>query len=155
MKASRTGLGGAMPQRSDRLLTAFALFQAADAVGCATLPILQRDLDRLDCPPRVRRLLPFIKAASALGLLLGRRSPRLARITGWALTVYFTCAIGFHVRAKDALWRSAPAASLLVLSFAVALRAGAEPASVISDEAHVDISVSKQSDREAVTPAAG
>lgn len=110
-----------MSDRWGRRIAGFAAFQVVDAVACAKAESIQADLERLNCPPRVRRALPVIKAASAAGLLLGRRSPRLGRLTGGALSAYFLCAIGFHVRAKDPIWRSVPAASLLTLSAAVAL----------------------------------
>jgi hypothetical protein len=103
-------------------IAAFATFQAADALACLKLDYIQKDLDRLNCPPRVQRLLPFIKAASALGLLVGRRWPRLGRFTAVALSAYFAFAIGFHLRAKDPAWRSLPAASLLAVSLVVGLR---------------------------------
>lgn len=111
-----------MQDRWGRGIAAFATFQAGDAIACLKLDYIQQDLDRINCPPRVQRLLPFIKAASALGLLLGRRRPRLGRLTAAALSAYFACAIGFHVRAKDPAWRSLPAGSLLALSFVIALR---------------------------------
>jgi hypothetical protein len=103
-------------------IAALATFQAADALACLKVDYIQEDLDRLNCPPRVQRLLPFIKAASALGLLMGRRWPRLGRITAVALSAYFACAIGFHLRAKDPAWRSIPAAALLAVSLVVGLR---------------------------------
>jgi hypothetical protein len=117
-----------MADRWGRTVAGFAAFQVGDAVACATLDVVRRELERLGCPPAVRRLLPVIKVASGAGLLLGRRWPRLGHATGGALAAYFACAIGFHVRARDPWWRSAPAAALLGFSLAIALRgAGEEP----------------------------
>ncbi len=130
-----------------RRIAAFAAFQAGDAIACAKLEYIRKDLERIDCPPRVRRLLPFIKAASAAGLLLGRRWPRLGRLTAAALSAYFVCAVGFHIRARDPAWRAVPAVSLLALSVAVAVRGyrgetPAEPAPMLPvDDANVEPTV--------------
>jgi hypothetical protein len=107
-----------------RLVATFAAFQAVDAVACAIpLGYIERDLDNIGCPEPVRKALPVIKATSAVGLLLGRRWPAIGRLTALSLVGYFCCAIGFHVRAKDPVWRSAPAASLLLASAAVGAKA--------------------------------
>jgi hypothetical protein len=110
--------------RWNRRVFAFALFQIGDAVACA-IPVdyIRRDLDRIDCPDSIRRALPTIKLASATGLLLGLRWPRLGRLTAISLVAYFLAAIGFHVRAKDPGWRTMPAASLMVASAVVGMRA--------------------------------
>ncbi len=144
-----------MQDRWGRGIAALAAFQAGDAIASAKLDYIQRDLDRIDCPPRIRRLLPFIKAASAVGLVLGRRWPRLGRLTSAALSAYFVCAVGFHVRAKDPLWRSLPAASLLAVSLAVAVRGyeddqptSPNPVSRVDADvvpsAHVEVDLSEQ-----------
>jgi hypothetical protein len=109
--------GADMTVRWGRHINRFAAFQLGDAVACAIpLAYIERDLDNISCPPTLRRALPPIKAASAVGLVLGRRWPLLGRITAWSLVGYFCCAIGFHVRAKDPVWKSLPAGSLLVTS---------------------------------------
>jgi hypothetical protein len=128
-----------MQDRWGRAVAGFAVFQAGDAIACAKLGYIQRDLDRLNCPPRIRRMLPLIKAASAAGLLGGRRWPRLGRLTGAALSAYFVCALGFHMRAKDPLWRSVPAASLLALSAAVAIRGYQDTETDTSSTVEVDL----------------
>ena len=113
-----------MPASWGRHVAAFAAFQLSDALACAIpLDYIRRDLDNIGCPEPVRRAIPPIKAASAAGLLLGRRWPLLGRITSVALVAYFLTAIGFHVRAKDPAWRSLPAGSLMVTSGVFAARA--------------------------------
>jgi len=109
--------------RWSRTVHALALFQLGDALACAIpLHYIRKDWDAIRCPPAIRQAIPPIKVASAAGLVLGRRWPTLGRITAMALVVYFAAAIGFHVRAKDPVWKSAPAAALLALSGAIARR---------------------------------
>lgn len=87
---------------SPRVYTALAAVQAADAAACAAqIPPIRMALDAVNCPPSVRPVLPVVKAASAVGLLSVHRFPALARLTTFMLTVYFVCAVGFHVRARD------------------------------------------------------
>lgn len=113
-----------MAVRWGRHVTAFAAFQLGDAVACAIpLEYIRKDLDNIGCPEALQRALPPIKAASAAGLLLGRRWPALGRLTALALVGYFVTAVGFHVRAKDPAWKSLPAASLMLTSGVVARRA--------------------------------
>lgn len=105
-------------------MVGFAAFQIGDAIACAIpLDYIRRDLDSIGCPDSIRKALPTIKGASAAGLLLGLRWPRLGRLTAALLMAYFACAIGFHVRAKDPWWKKVPASSLLVTSWVFATRA--------------------------------
>lgn len=93
-----------------RTLTAI---QAGDAIACAIpLGVIRRDLDRLGCPPALQRAIPVVKAASVAGLLLGRRDPRLGRLTTAALLAYFACAVGAHARVRDPAWRYAAAVAM-------------------------------------------
>lgn len=113
------------PDQAARLLLAI---QVADAVACAIpLPAIQQDLERLGCSPRLQRTIPVVKAASALGLVAGRRDARLGRLTTDALVAYFVCALGAHARVRDPAWRWAAAAGMLGLTL-VARRSFAEPA---------------------------
>lgn len=103
---------------------AFAAIQLGDAIACAIpLDIIQRDLDRLDCPESLQRAVPVIKAVSAAGLVVGTRWSWLGRLTAFSLVGYFLAAIGFHVRAKDPVWRSVPAASLCTASAVIGSQA--------------------------------
>jgi hypothetical protein len=113
-----------MADRWGRRVVAFAAFQLVDAVACAIpLDYIRRDLDNIDCPEPIQRALPFIKAASAVGLLVGRRWPVVGRATAISLMAYFLTAIGFHVRAKDPPAKALPAASLMLTSGVFGMKA--------------------------------
>ena len=102
-----------LPIDPDTVAKGLTAFQAVDAVGAATVPIIRRDLERLGCPRWLRNTIPVLKAASAVGLLVGRREPRLGRLTTDALVVYFVGALGAHARVRDEAWRYAAAAGML------------------------------------------
>lgn len=101
---------------SPKTYTGLAAFQAADAVACAIpVPYIAKALDTVQCPQQVRPILPIVKVASALGLLSVHRFPALARLTTAALTLYFVLAVGAHVRVRDSIPNTVPAASFLAL----------------------------------------
>jgi hypothetical protein len=97
-------------------------FQALDAVACA-IPnrFITQDLDRLGFPADLRPVLPIIKGASAVGLIVGVKRPRLGALTAAALVAYFVAALGAHARVRDGAPRFAPAVGMLVWA-AAALR---------------------------------
>lgn len=101
---------------SPKTYTLLAAVQAGDAVACA-IPVepISRSLDAVGLDPRLRPVLPVVKAASAVGLASVHRFPALARVTTLMLTVYFVLAVAFHVRAKDWSPGLVAASSLLVL----------------------------------------
>jgi hypothetical protein len=102
--------------RSARTYTALAALQAGDAVACAIpLPPIKRSLDSLGVPQRIRWVLPAAKAASTVGLLAVHRYPPLARLTTALLTLYFALAVGAHLRVRDRLVNTVPAAGFLAL----------------------------------------
>jgi hypothetical protein len=97
--------------------------QMADAVfNAVPNQWVRDDLDHLGFPQGLRLVFPVVKSASATGLLVGLRRPRLGRLTAAALVAYFVAAMGFHVRARDTLLRYLPAAGMLAWSV-MALRA--------------------------------
>ncbi len=103
--------------RSPKFEVGLAAFQLGDAVAVAAkMPYLMRALDRVDCPPAVRTALPVVKAASAVGLVAGTRSPAVARLTSSALIAYFLVALGFHIRSKDSAANALPAVAMLGIS---------------------------------------
>jgi hypothetical protein len=111
-----------MGNRWGRHVVAFSVLQLGDAVACAIpLDYIRRDLDNIGCPEPVRRALPPIKGA--IGLLVGLRRPRVGRMTAAALAAYFLAAIGFHVRAKDPAVKALPAATLMLTSCLLGVRA--------------------------------
>jgi hypothetical protein len=104
-----------------------AAFQAVDAVACAAqVPPIKKSLDAVGCPDNVRRVLPAVKGAAAVGLFSVRWFPGLARLTTAMLTLYFALAVGAHVRARDKVANALPAAALLT-TFAVMTFKGPEP----------------------------
>ena len=92
---------------SPKTYAALAAFQAVDAVACA------KTLDTLRIPQDIRWLLPASKAASVVGLLSAGRVPALARLTTAMLTLYFTLAVGAHLRVRDRIVNALPAVSFL------------------------------------------
>jgi hypothetical protein len=106
-----------------RTYAGLAAFQAVDAVACA-IPIapIEKSLDTLRVPQDIRWLLPAAKAASVIGLLSAGRVPALARLTTAMLTLYFTLAVGAHLRVRDRVVNALPAASLLATYAALTWR---------------------------------
>ncbi|MFL0276928.1 DoxX family protein [Mycobacterium sp. SMC-19] len=108
---------------SPKTYTGLAAFQAADAVLCAIpVPYIAKALDTVQVPQEIRPVLPIVKAASAVGLLSVHRFPGLARLTTAALTLYFVLAVGAHIRVRDSIVNTVPAASFLALFAAMTLR---------------------------------
>ncbi len=100
---------------SPKTYAALAVFQAGDAVACAIpLPQITKALDQYGVPPNIRWTLPVAKAASAVGLVSAGRIPGLARLTTAMLTLYFVLAVGAHIRVRDRIVNTLPAASFLV-----------------------------------------
>lgn len=99
---------------SPKTYAALAAVQAGDAVACAIpVPYIAAALDTVGCPDAVRPVLPVVKAAAAVGLLSVTRFPVLARVTTAALTLYFVLAVGAHLRARDSVANTIPAAVFL------------------------------------------
>lgn len=104
---------------SPKTYTGLAAFHAVDAVACAVqVAPIKKVLDDLEVPDGVRRILPVVKAAAAVGLLSVTWFPALARLTTAMLTLYFALAVGAHVRAHDKPVNAIPAASFLA-TFAI------------------------------------
>ncbi|MCB0947980.1 MAG: DoxX family protein [Mycobacterium sp.] len=101
---------------SRRTYALLAALQAGDAVACAIpLAPITKALDDVGLDPRLRPVLPVVKAASAVGLAAVSRFPALARVTTFMLTVYFVLAVAFHIRARDWSPGLVAASSLLAL----------------------------------------
>jgi hypothetical protein len=100
---------------SPKTYAALAAFQAVDGVACAIpVPYITKALDQLGVPLNIRWILPVTKAASVIGLLSASRIPALARLTTAMLTVYFMLAVSAHIRVRDRIVNTIPAASFLV-----------------------------------------
>jgi DoxX-like family len=99
---------------SPKTYAALAAFHAVDAVGCAVqVAPIKKILDDLDIPEDIRPVFPVVKGAAAIGLASVTRFPALARLTTVMLTLYFILAVGAHVRAKDKIVNTIPAATFL------------------------------------------
>lgn len=108
---------------SRRTYAALAAMQAGDAVACiGPIPPVRAALDAVGLPENVRPVLPVVKAASAVGLLSVYRIPALARLTTFMLTVYFSLAVGAHIRAKDWSPGLVAASSLLAVFSAMTVQ---------------------------------
>ncbi|MBM7366413.1 DoxX family protein [Gordonia hydrophobica] len=95
--------------------------QAADAVACiGPIPYIARCLDDVGFPAEHRWVFPVVKAASATGLAAAPRFPQLARFTAVMLTLYFSLAVGMHLRARDLRLNFVAASSLLLVYAALA-----------------------------------
>ena len=112
---------------SPQIYTGLAVFHAVDAIACAAqVPPIKKSLDSVGCPENVRRVLPAVKAAAAAGLLSVKWFPGLARLTTAMLTLYFALAVGAHVRVRDTVVNTLPAAAFLTTFAAMTLK-GPEP----------------------------
>ncbi len=111
---------------SPKTYVGLAAFQAVDAIACAAqVPPIKKSLDTVGCPDDVRRMLPPIKGAAAVGLLSVKWFPGLARLTAAMLTLYFALAVGAHVRVRDKVVNALPAVAFLT-TFAVMTIKGPE-----------------------------
>ena len=92
---------------------ALAAFLAGDAVASA-IPVryVENNMDAMRVPAAVRPLVPVAKAVLSLGLLSVFRLPSVARITTAVLTLYFTVAVGIHIRVRNRIGNIVPAVLL-------------------------------------------
>ena len=108
---------------SPKSYAGLAAFHAVDAVACAVqVAPVKKVLDDLGVPDEIRPVLPVVKAAAAVGLLSVTRFPALARLTTALLTLYFALAVGAHIRARDKIVNTLPAASFLVTFAAMTVK---------------------------------
>jgi hypothetical protein len=113
---------------SPKTYAGLAAFQAADALACAAqVPPIKKSLDAVGCPDEVRRILPPVKGAAAVGLLSVRWFPGLARLTTAMLTLYFVLAVVAHVRARDKAVNALPAAAFLTIFAAMTVKGPEAP----------------------------
>lgn len=80
------------------------------------MPVVYQIMDAVNFPARFWWIFAPIKAAAAIGLFSERWSPALARLTTGMLTLYFTLAVGFHIKARDRSVFAGMATGLMVLS---------------------------------------
>lgn len=104
---------------SPRVLALLGSFQAVDAALCIQpVPYVATCLNDVRYPQQNRWIFAPIKAASALGLIGGIRFPGLAKLTLVMLTVYFSLAVGAHLRVRD-IGLNAMSASTLLATYGV------------------------------------
>lgn len=104
---------------SPRVLALLGSFQAIDAALCVQpVPYVAKCLDDVHYPQQNRWIFAPIKAASAIGLLGGVRFPGLAKLTLVLLTIYFSLAVGAHLRLRD-IGVNALSASTLLATYGV------------------------------------
>lgn len=72
----------------------------------------------LRIPPRAVPVLGAVKAAAAVGLVLGMDRVRIGELTGACLVAYFAIAALTHVRAKQGVVGALPAVILMCASAA-------------------------------------
>jgi hypothetical protein len=83
-------------------LALLALIQLGDAAVCVKpIAAVRRCLVDVRFPKRFWKVLPPLKAAAAIGLVIGIWVPPLALVVCAALVVYFVLAVVAHVRARD------------------------------------------------------
>lgn len=99
-----------------------ALIQAVDAALCRKpAQFVQRCLDDVRCPARVRPWLTPIKLAASVGLVAGLWVEYLGALTCLALVAYFAIAIAMHLRANDIGRNLLNATGVLAMSAGVTL----------------------------------
>jgi hypothetical protein len=84
-------------------------------------PKVMESLVRIGCKPGFERVLAGLKIAGALGVTAGIWLRPLGILATECLAVYFLCAVLAHVRVKDPLSESIPAAVLLAVSIGAAM----------------------------------
>ena len=105
-------------------IVALAGIQIGDGIACAIPAQFITDaLDRVNCPAELRPVLPVLKLSSAVGLILGIRSPRMALVTSVALVAYVSFALAAHARAHDRVANAVPAGLMLGFSAWIAKQA--------------------------------
>jgi hypothetical protein len=71
--------------------------------------MIEEHFDRMRFEPWVRRSVFPVKLAGTLGVLLGRRYPRLGAFTAACFVAYFAIAVGYHRRVDDGIVLTGPA----------------------------------------------
>ena len=104
-----------------RFALRLAVMQVADLAVTQAFPDRFGDAhyDHLGVPPSLRPMLPVIKGAATVALLVGVRRPRLRSATGAGMVAYYAAAVTFHVRSNDPLTQTAPAALYGVVAAAI------------------------------------
>ena len=106
-----------MQTLSTVLAVLLALICLATAVAdFKLLPQIVETMERLKMPTRIIPALGLIKVAGALGLLIGIWMDALGSYAALCFSLYFLIATVLHLRLRDSLANTAPAALLFVVS---------------------------------------
>ncbi len=76
-------------------------------------------MDRLEVPDRFRTPIGLIKFLAGLGLVVGLWIDWVLAVTSACLVVYFALATGAHLRVRDSVTDTVPAAVLCLVSMIV------------------------------------
>ena len=95
-----------------------AVCAIASIADFKVIPQVIQTMERLRLPVRLIPVLGVAKLAGAIGLLTGLAIDALLVFTALCLTVYFALATWFHVRVRDDVVETAPAAALWLVSLA-------------------------------------
>jgi uncharacterized membrane protein YphA (DoxX/SURF4 family) len=110
----------------DTLSTILAVVLALVCVASAAadfklVPQVVETIERLRLPRRIIPALGIAKVAGALGLVLGFWTDVLGSYAAICLFVYFLIATVLHLRVRDTMANTAPAAVLCLVSLATFL----------------------------------
>ena len=85
------------------------------------LPRIVESMEKLRMPTRLIPALGVAKIAGAIGLLAGLSNGALGTYAAVCLSVYFLLATGLHLRARDTVANTTPAAVLMLTAIATLL----------------------------------
>jgi hypothetical protein len=92
------------------------------AALAVSAPPIKKALDDVGVPGGIHPVFPVVKAAAAVGPASVNRFPALARLTTAMLTMYFVLAVGAHVRVRNKIVKTLPAASFPALFAAMTVK---------------------------------
>jgi hypothetical protein len=84
-------------------VVAVIAYAYAAALNFAHNKSVVRTAERLSVPVSWQMPLGWLLGAGSVGLLTGFAVPALGTAAGCGLVLYFVCAAGFHIRARDTL----------------------------------------------------
>jgi DoxX-like family len=102
------------------LLAVLTGFMALVCVGSSIAdwkkdPRIVESMVRMNVPTSVQPALPLFKMAGAAGIVLGLWTKPLGIAASIGLVLYFIGALYFHLRAKDPIKDTGPAALMLII----------------------------------------
>src|SRR3954467_12357423 len=102
---------------AERRALLLAGLQVGDLVVTQVSPRYGADhLDHLGVPRRLRPMLPMMKTAAVVALLVTSKRARHRYVVGASLVTYYSAAVAFHALAGDTPSEIAPAAGCAVIA---------------------------------------